>query len=53
MLDERAKQIYDGVEHERGRDAYWYQEELDRQIGVENIPEHLRIRPVLASQVQD
>lgn len=22
MLDERAKQIYDGVEHERGRDAY-------------------------------
>lgn len=32
---------------------YWYQEELDRQIGVENIPEHLRIRPVLASQVQD
>src|SRR5690606_11925247 len=32
---------------------YWYQEEIDRQIGVERIPEHLRIKQVLASQVRD
>lgn len=32
---------------------YWYQEEIDRQIGVENIPEHLRIKPLLASHVKD
>ena len=30
------------------RALYWYQEEIDRRIGVENIPEHLRIKPVLA-----
>jgi hypothetical protein len=33
------------------RALYWYQEEIDRQIGVENIPEHLRITPVLADHI--
>ncbi|MDB6060366.1 MAG: (2Fe-2S)-binding protein [Verrucomicrobiaceae bacterium] len=32
---------------------YWYQEEIDRQIGIENIPEHLRIQQVLAAVAQD
>lgn len=27
---------------------YWYNEEIDRKIGVENVPERLRIEPVLA-----
>ena len=27
---------------------YWYNEEIDRKIGEENIPEHFRIEPVLA-----
>ena len=31
---------------------YWYQEEIDRQIGVEKIPERLRIEQVLAPHVQ-
>jgi choline monooxygenase len=35
------------------RALYWYQEEIDRQIGVENIPEHLRVEQVLAGQVTD
>lgn len=30
------------------RALYWYQEEIDRRIGVENIPGRLRITPVLA-----
>jgi phenylpropionate dioxygenase-like ring-hydroxylating dioxygenase large terminal subunit len=30
------------------RQIYWYHEELDRRIGVENIPPHLRVRQVLA-----
>jgi phenylpropionate dioxygenase-like ring-hydroxylating dioxygenase large terminal subunit len=32
---------------------YWYHEEIDRQIGIERIPEQLRITPVLAGQVAD
>lgn len=32
---------------------YWYQEEIDRQIGVEKIPEHLRIQQVLSAVAQD
>ncbi len=32
------------------RAIYWYQEELDRKIGMDNIPEHLRIKPVLSAQ---
>lgn len=32
---------------------YWYHEEVDRQIGIENIPEGLRVQPVLGSQVRD
>lgn len=27
---------------------YWYNEEIDRKIGVEKVPDHLRIEPVLA-----
>ena len=30
------------------RALYWYQEEIDRKIGAENIPEDLRIAQVLA-----
>jgi phenylpropionate dioxygenase-like ring-hydroxylating dioxygenase large terminal subunit len=30
---------------------YWYHEEVDRRIGIENIPEDLRVKQVLASQV--
>ena len=30
------------------RALYWYQEEIDRKIGVDNIPEDLRIAQVLA-----
>jgi hypothetical protein len=33
------------------RAIYWYQEEVDRLIGPENIPEELRIIPVLAGQI--
>jgi choline monooxygenase len=33
------------------RALYWYQEEIDRQIGPENIPAHLRVAPVLAGHV--
>lgn len=32
---------------------YWYHEEIDRKIGIENIPEHLRITPALVGQVLD
>jgi phenylpropionate dioxygenase-like ring-hydroxylating dioxygenase large terminal subunit len=35
------------------RALYWYQEEIDRRIGVENIPPELRITPVLANQIID
>lgn len=35
------------------RVLYWYQEEIDRRIGVEKIPEHLRMKPVLADQLSD
>jgi hypothetical protein len=35
------------------RALYWYQEEIDRQIGPENIPAHLRIKPVLAHHVSN
>jgi hypothetical protein len=31
------------------RALYWYQEEIDRQIGADKIPPHLRITPVLAA----
>ena len=34
------------------RALYWYQEEIDRRIGPERIPEALRITPVLGGQVQ-
>jgi hypothetical protein len=30
------------------RRLYNWHEELDRRIGVENVPEHLRVKPVLA-----
>ena len=29
------------------RRIYHWHEELDRRIGIENIPEHLRVKPVL------
>ena len=32
---------------------YWYNEEIDRRIGIENIPEHLRIQQVLAGHAGD
>jgi phenylpropionate dioxygenase-like ring-hydroxylating dioxygenase large terminal subunit len=35
------------------RALYWYQEEIDRQIGPENIPAHLRIKPVLGHHVSN
>lgn len=35
------------------RELYWYQEEIDRRIGVENIPEHLRIKQVLGPHITD
>jgi phenylpropionate dioxygenase-like ring-hydroxylating dioxygenase large terminal subunit len=35
------------------RALYWYQEEIDRQIGPENIPAQLRIKPVLAHHASD
>jgi choline monooxygenase len=35
------------------RALYWYQEEIDRQIGPENIPSDLRITPVLAGHVSE
>lgn len=37
--------------HERG--IYWYQEEIDRRIGVERIPEELRIEQVLGAYAID
>jgi len=33
------------------RAIYWYHEEIDRRIGVERIPEPLRVSQVLSSQV--
>lgn len=35
------------------RALYWYQEEIDRQIGPERIPAHLRITPVLAGHTSE
>jgi phenylpropionate dioxygenase-like ring-hydroxylating dioxygenase large terminal subunit len=35
----------------RERALYWFEEEIDRRIGVENIPEDMRVTPVLAGQV--
>ncbi|MDB5737443.1 MAG: (2Fe-2S)-binding protein [Sphingomonas bacterium] len=33
------------------RAIYWYHEEIDRMIGAENIPEALRVVPVLADHI--
>jgi Ring hydroxylating alpha subunit (catalytic domain) len=33
------------------RAIYWLEEEIDRRIGVENIPEDMRVTQLLASQV--
>ncbi len=33
------------------RALYWFEEEIDRRIGVENIPPAMRMTPVLAGQV--
>src|SRR3546814_6891331 len=33
------------------RALYWYKEEIDRKIGQANIPEHLRVTPVLEENV--
>lgn len=33
------------------RALYWFEEEIDRKIGIDNIPEELRITPVLENQV--
>lgn len=33
------------------RALYWFEEEIDRRIGAERIPEALRIEPVLADQM--
>jgi len=33
------------------RGIYWYHEEIDRRIGVERIPENLRVEQVLAKHV--
>jgi choline monooxygenase len=35
------------------RALYWYHEEIDRRIGVQNIPERLRVAQVLAGQASD
>lgn len=32
---------------------YWYNEEIDRVIGVENIPEPFRMKQVLALSAED
>ena len=31
------------------RAIYWYHQELDRVLGVDNIPQHMRVDPVLAA----
>ena len=33
------------------RAIYWFEEEIDRRIGVENIPEDMRVTQVLAGKV--
>lgn len=33
------------------RALYWFEEEMDRRIGVGNIPESMRVTPLLASQM--
>jgi len=35
------------------RTIYWYQEELDRRIGIDKIPENLRIQQVLSPYTED
>jgi len=35
------------------RALYWYQEEIDRRIGPQNIPQHLRIEQILAPFTAD
>jgi phenylpropionate dioxygenase-like ring-hydroxylating dioxygenase large terminal subunit len=35
------------------RAVYWYHEELDRRIGINNIPAQMRVEPVLAPFVED
>ena len=35
------------------RVLYWYQEQIDRLIGVENVPEPLRMKQVLLDHVSD
>ena len=32
---------------------YWYHEAIDRAIGVENIPENLRVRQLMGSHASD
>lgn len=34
------------------RRIYWTHEEIDRRIGIDRIPEHLRVRPMLADYVE-
>jgi phenylpropionate dioxygenase-like ring-hydroxylating dioxygenase large terminal subunit len=34
------------------RRIYHWHEELDRRIGIENVPEHLRVQPVLSGMVE-
>jgi hypothetical protein len=33
------------------RALYWFQEEIDRRIGPDRIPAHMRVTPVLAGQM--
>jgi phenylpropionate dioxygenase-like ring-hydroxylating dioxygenase large terminal subunit len=35
------------------RALYWYQEEIDRTMGIEHIPEHLRVTQVLSGHTAD
>jgi len=35
------------------RRIYWLHEEFDRRIGVDNIPENLRVKPLLADYAED
>ncbi|MOA66875.1 hypothetical protein D3C78_1937950 [compost metagenome] len=35
------------------RRIYWTHEEIDRRIGIERIPEALRVQPVLADFVEE
>jgi hypothetical protein len=33
------------------RAIYWYHEEIDRRIGIDNIPQELRVQQVLKDHV--